>query len=57
MKDGYCNDRQAIWLATAILGFLSDFILLSLPFHLVIRLRLGLPQKLGILAMFIIGSA
>lgn len=56
MTEGYCNDRQAIWLATAILGFVSDLILLGLPFPLVIRLRLGMLQKFGILAMFIIGS-
>lgn len=57
MTDGFCNDRQAIWLATAILGFMSDLILLSLPIHLVMGLRLGLPQKLGLMGMFVIGSA
>ncbi|KAI1862647.1 uncharacterized protein JN550_010172 [Neoarthrinium moseri] len=57
MTDGHCNDRQAIWLSTAVLGFVSDLILLSLPFPLILKLQLGKAQKIGMLAMFAVGSA
>ncbi|CAJ2502840.1 Uu.00g102340.m01.CDS01 [Anthostomella pinea] len=57
MLDGYCNDRQAIWLATAILGFVSDLIILGLPFPLILGLRLKRSHQIGILAMFVVGSA
>ncbi|KAI1258932.1 hypothetical protein F5Y18DRAFT_323816 [Xylariaceae sp. FL1019] len=57
LEYGSCIDRQGIWLSTSILGFVSDLVLLSLPFPLVLRLQLRLSLKLGVLFMFVIGSA
>jgi hypothetical protein len=40
---------------SGILGVLSDFYILVIPMHLVVRLRLPLGKKLGVCGIFLTG--
>ena len=54
---GSCIDVLSMFKATASLGIVTDLIMLGLPFPLVLQLKMKTPQKLGVIFVFIVGSA
>lgn len=56
IQEGSCINRPALYIATAVLGIVTDVMLLVLPLPLVIRLQVSIQQKLGLMLMFAIGS-
>lgn len=54
---GTCIDMLSMFKATASLGIVTDLLMLGLPFPLVLQLNMKVPQKLGVIFVFIIGSA
>ena len=57
ITDGHCIDRIALFQATAILGVFMDVCLILLPLPMVAKLQIPRPQKIGLIAIFTIGSA
>lgn len=55
--EGTCIDILSMFKATASLGIVTDLIMLGLPFPLIFQLNMKTPQKIGIIFVFIIGSA
>ncbi|KAJ4983180.1 integral membrane protein [Stagonosporopsis vannaccii] len=51
-----CVNRGAIYISTAIIGIVTDVILLCLPIPTIWKLQMPLKQKIGLTGMFIIGS-
>ncbi|ORY68845.1 uncharacterized protein BCR38DRAFT_424486 [Pseudomassariella vexata] len=56
ITEGYCINRAALYIVTAVLGILTDVILLVLPIPMVLGLQMPNLQKAGLLLMFTIGS-
>lgn len=54
---GSCIDVLSMFKATASLGIVTDLVMLGLPFPLILQLNMKIPQKLGVIFVFIIGSA
>ena len=54
---GSCIDRAAMYQATAALGVATDVMILAIPVPMVLRLHTSKVKKLGLMAMFAIGSA
>lgn len=57
ITDGECVNRPAVYIATAIVNIVTDLCILVLPIPMVAKLKMPRRQKLGLMAMFIIGSA
>ena len=53
---GHCVNKGALYLATAGLNAATDVTLLVLPIPMIAKLHVPLVQKLGLVAMFSIGS-
>ncbi|KAJ2900399.1 hypothetical protein MKZ38_002456 [Zalerion maritima] len=53
---GECINRTALYIATAVANIVSDLIILVLPVKVIIGLRITRQQKMGLLALFVIGS-
>lgn len=51
-----CIDVQGLFIGQAIPNIATDIVLLVLPLPLIWRLQLPLAQKLGLLAIFTLGS-
>ncbi|PSN72084.1 hypothetical protein BS50DRAFT_544407 [Corynespora cassiicola Philippines] len=51
-----CVNRGAIYITTAVVGIVTDVILLAIPIPLIWRLQMPLKQKIGLTGMFVIGS-
>lgn len=51
-----CVNRGAIYITTAIIGIVTDVILLCLPIPTIWKLQMPLKQKIGLTGIFIIGS-
>ncbi|KAK7755543.1 hypothetical protein SLS62_002477 [Diatrype stigma] len=43
--------------ATASLGIVTDLVMLGLPFPLILQLNMKTPQKIGVIFVFVVGSA
>ncbi|KAM0232664.1 hypothetical protein ACHAP5_010671 [Fusarium lateritium] len=55
--EGSCVNRPAVYICTAILGIVSDLILLVMPLPMILRLQMPRRQKAGLVVLFVIGSA
>lgn len=50
-----CIDRPAVYQATAVLGAVTDLLVLAVPMPIVVGVRLPRRQKIGLIALFSIG--
>ncbi|CAG9990171.1 unnamed protein product [Clonostachys byssicola] len=57
ITEGQCLSTAAIYIATAVLNIISDVIILVLPIKMVVGLQMKTARKIGLLAVFTIGSA
>ena len=53
---GSCVNRPAVYVATASVNIGTDLALLLMPVPIVLGLKLPWPQKIGLAAMFAVGS-
>jgi hypothetical protein len=51
-----CINRGAIYIATAVIGVVTDVLLIALPIPTVWGLQMSRKQKIGLTAMFGVGS-
>lgn len=56
ITDAKCIDRPAVYQATAILGAITDAMVLAIPLPVVIRLKISWRQKVGLMCFFCIGG-
>lgn len=56
MTPGECIDRPALYQATAILGAITDLMVLAVPIPVVITLQIAPKQKIALIAAFSIGG-
>lgn len=54
--NGTCIDRRAAYKANAILGVITDVMIILLPLPTIIALRISTRTKIGLLVLFLIGS-
>jgi hypothetical protein len=54
--DAVCINRGAIYIATAVIGVLTDVLLIILPIPTVWGLQMSRKQKIGLTGMFGVGS-
>lgn len=52
-----CIDRPALFQSTAALGVVTDVLIILIPIPMVFRLHLSRSKKVGLLALFTVGSA
>lgn len=53
---GVCINRGAIYIATAVIGVVTDVILIAIPIPTIWRLQMPRKQKIGLTVIFGIGS-
>lgn len=53
---GTCIDRPALYQWTAILGAVTDILVLAVPIPIVVTLQVSLKQKIALVAAFSIGA-
>jgi hypothetical protein len=53
---GVCLNRGAIYIATAVIGVITDVVVILLPIPTIWGLHMHMKQKLGLLGIFGIGS-
>jgi hypothetical protein len=51
-----CINRGAIYIATAVIGVVTDFLVIILPVPTIWGLHMHMKQKLGLLGVFGVGS-
>lgn len=56
VADPKCIDRPAVYQVAAILGAITDTMVLAIPIPVVIRLKISWRQKVGLLCFFCIGG-
>jgi hypothetical protein len=54
---GQCIDRVALFESTAVLGVITDVLIIIIPIPMVLSLHVSRAKKAGLFAMFTIGSA
>lgn len=54
--DPKCIDRPGLYQATAILGAVTDILVLAVPIPIVVTLQVSLKQKIALIAAFCIGG-
>jgi len=52
----YCVNRNEFYLASAILGLLTDVVLVTMPMPVVWRLRMTTKKKVALLVVFFMGG-
>jgi hypothetical protein len=57
VTSGSCINRPNLYIGMAVLQIVSDAGLFFMPLPMVYRLRMPIKQKIGLLAMFVIGSS
>lgn len=57
ITEGKCIDKAGIYLATAAVNVITDFIILALPVPVVLGLQMRRIQKIAVLGLFMVGSA
>jgi hypothetical protein len=57
ITDGKCIDKAGIYLATAAVNVITDFIILALPIPVVLGLQMRRIQKIAVIGLFMVGSA
>lgn len=55
MKEYKCIDRSSVYQATAIIGAITDAMVLAVPIPVVLPLQISKRQKIGLIAIFCIG--
>lgn len=53
---GACIDRAATYKFNAVMGLISDLMTITIPIPMVISLQMSVRKKIGLLALFAIGS-
>lgn len=56
ITDGSCIDVAILFIATAVSNIVTDVMLFILPIPMVVKLRMGVGQKVGAIIVFGIGS-
>lgn len=56
ITSGTCINRAAIYTATAAVNIATDLALLTLPIPMIVDLRMPKVQKVGLIAIFVVGS-
>ncbi|KAM0558282.1 hypothetical protein ACHAPJ_004976 [Fusarium lateritium] len=56
ITDFKCIDRPAVYKATAVLGAITDAMVLAIPIPVVIPLQISKRQKIGLICFFCIGG-
>ena len=54
---GSCINRPVVYLATAIINIITDLAMLIIPIPMVLELKMPRVQKIGLMCMFVVGSA
>jgi len=54
--ENHCVDGLALWYSMAITDIIVDFLILLMPIPVVLRLQLPFQQRIGVLAMFLLGA-
>ncbi|KAL8342253.1 hypothetical protein RB601_005063 [Gaeumannomyces tritici] len=55
--EGSCMDRPTMYKATAALGVITDVMIIAIPIPMALGLHISRNKKIGLLALFAIGSA
>lgn len=55
--DAKCINRSALFQSTAILGVVTDVLIILIPIPMIIKLHMSRAKKVGLLLMFTVGSA
>lgn len=55
--EGTCIDRKAMYSATAGIGVATDVLIIAIPIPMVVSLHMSRAKKIGLIAMFSVGSA
>ncbi|KAI9840059.1 MAG: hypothetical protein M1819_000252 [Sarea resinae] len=53
---GHCVDNMGQWYSYAVVNIVSDFWILFLPLPSISKLKLPLPQKIGLMGVFALGA-
>ncbi len=56
ITEGFCINRNAVYVATAVVNIVTDLAIIAIPIPMVINLKMPLQQKIGLAFMFAIGS-
>lgn len=56
IRDGSCINVGILYIATAVSNIITDILLFVLPIPMIVRLRMGVFQKVGAIVIFGIGS-
>jgi hypothetical protein len=56
ITDGHCIDQPSVYKATAIMGLLSDILLIGIPIPMTVKLQMPWQQKAGLIGLFFIGG-
>ncbi|KAF2803590.1 uncharacterized protein BDZ99DRAFT_427008, partial [Mytilinidion resinicola] len=56
ITEGTCINRTIIYIMTAVVNVATDLTLLTLPIPMIVRLQMPRIQKIGLVAMFTLGS-
>jgi hypothetical protein len=56
VEGGKCINGPSMYFSEAMLNLLSDVILLVLPFPMVVKLKMGRAQKVGLCGIFMLGG-
>lgn len=54
---GHCVNRNGLYIATAVTNLVTDLALIVVPVPLVVGLQMPQMEKVGILAVFVVGCA
>jgi hypothetical protein len=57
VTEGTCIDRPAVFKATAAFGVITDVMIFLIPVPMVLKLHISTRKKIGVLAIFFVGSA
>jgi hypothetical protein len=57
ITEGYCVNRNGLYIATAVTNIVTDIALILVPVPLVLGLQMPRTQKFGLLLMFVVGCA
>ncbi|KAJ5670924.1 hypothetical protein N7507_000051 [Penicillium longicatenatum] len=57
ITEGYCINRNGLYIATAATNIVTDIALILVPIPLVMGLQMPRRQKLGLLILFVVGCA
>jgi hypothetical protein len=53
---GTCINRTSLFEATAALAVICDVLIIAIPIPMVVKLKMSRSKKIGLIAMFVVGS-